>query len=252
MRSVRLTHTSSSFLGALVSLLLPSAAYSLQLFEGNWGYHGTWIQVVDSPAIDDRIYWYALGDDVSYQVQASADAGFAAENLLLDESGILANHIAPNLGPGGYFFRVREVHASGVAGDWSNTGTLDVFEDVAAPEATILSPLEGQHFSPGDSITIEVEVSDDTVLHLARFSIGGEYSGTLGIKTEGDKLAPSFDEPRTVAYATQIPATGKTGPVEISVTVSDVMHRSVTRTVTIDTGSGSGSTAKAKGRNKSK
>jgi hypothetical protein len=185
-------------------------------------------------------------------VQASSDAAFAAEGLVLDEAGILANRIVPNLGPGGYFFRVREVHATGIAGDWSITGTLDVVEDVAPPEARILSPLEGQRFSPGDPITIEVEVSDDTVLHLARFSIGGEYAGTLGIKTEGDKLNPSFDEPRTVAYDTQIPAKGKTGPVQISVTVSDVMHQSVTRSVTIDTGSGSGGTAKGKGRGKNK
>jgi hypothetical protein len=55
-----------------------------------------------------------------------------------------------------------------------------------------------------------------------------------------------------VAFDTQVPAKGKAGPVQISVTVSDVMHQSVTRTVTIDTGSGGGGTAKAKGRGKNK
>jgi len=228
-------------LGLLAAFLLhPAAAHSLELFEGNWGYEGTWLHVLDSTTMSDRVYWYELGDDVSYQVQFATDESFSAESVVLEESGILTNYFSPDLGPGSYVFRVREVHGSGVAGSWSETGTLDVVEDLKPPAVAILDPLPGQTFSAGDPISIRLEVSDDTLLRLARFTVDGEYAGTLGLKTENAKLSPSFDEARIVVFEFPLPSKGGKGLVEISVTVSDVLYRSTTRTVQIQKGKAAG------------
>lgn len=213
-------------------VLLPGSAFSLQLFEGNLGYDSDWLQVLDAPAMGDQVFWYDLGDDVTYQVQFANDATFS--EVVLDEGGIVPNYVIPGLGAGFYHFRVRETHFSGVTGSWSDTGTLEVAEDRTRPLARILSPVAGQTFSPGATIPIELEVSDDTVLHLARFTVGGDYAGILGLKAENNKLRPSFGESRIVRFDYQLPSKGKAGAVEISVDVTDVTHKAVTAAVVVD------------------
>jgi hypothetical protein len=101
--------------------------------------------------------------------------------------------------------------------------------------AQVLYPIAGQTFRLGDPISIQVEVSDDTILHLARFAINGEYLATVGLMSENFKLIPSFGETRTLVFDYQLPSRGKTGPVEISVLVSDVTNASVTSRVTVNT-----------------
>jgi hypothetical protein len=236
-------------------VLLPQTAFSLELFEGNVGYEGDWLHVLEAPAMGDQIYWYDLGDEVTYQVQCANDIDFTS--LVLNEGGIVPNYVVPDLGPGFYHFRVRESHSSGVTGSWSDTGTLEVVEDLELPQAQIVSPVAGQTFSQGDTIPIELEVSDDTVLHLARFTIGGDYAGILGLKTENYKVKPSFGESRFVVFNYQLPANGKSGALEISVDVTDVAHNSVTATVVVNTTKSSSDTTsstekkgKGWGRNK--
>jgi hypothetical protein len=219
----------------------------LDIFEGNLGYEGDWLHVINAPAMGDRVYWYGLGDDVTYQFQCAADVGFS--EVVLDESGIASNYIEPYLNPGFCHFRVREAHSSGVTGAWSDIGTLDVVEDVESPQARILSPVAGQTFSSGDTISIQLEVSDDTVLHLARFTIGGKYAGTLGLKAQNNKVYPSFGESRTVAFDYTLPK-GKKGALEIFVDVSDVTRNSVTRAVIVNVGKGGSDTEKSNGRNR--
>ncbi len=223
-------------------MLLPTSAFSVELFEGNLGYNGDWLHVMDAPAMGNRIYWYDLGDDVTYQVQCATDPTFSS--LALEESGVVTNYVEPSLGPDFYHFRVREVHSSGAMGSWSPTGTLHIVEDIEWPRAEILSPLSNQTFESGATVSIELKVSDDTVLHLARFTINGEYAGTLGLKAENHKIRPSFGEPRTVVFDYQVPTTGKTGPLEISVIVYDVTYKAVTTSVVVNGGSSS-STQKA-------
>jgi hypothetical protein len=234
-------------------VLLPQTAFSLQLFEGNIGYEGDWLHVIDAPAMGDRIYWYGLSDEVTYQVQCANDTEFTS--VVLDEGGVVPNYAVPDLAPGFYHFRVRESY-SGVAGSWSDTGTLEVVEDLEPPQAQITFPVSGQTFSQGDTIPIALEVSDDTVLHLARFTIGGDYAGILGLKTENYKVKPSFGEPRIVVFDYQLPANGKAGALEISVNVTDVANNSVTATVVVNiakTGSDtSGTEKKGKGWGRNK
>ena len=80
-------------------------------------------------------------------------------------------------------------------------------EDTEWPRARIVSPLAGS-FSAGDIVPVELEVSDDTVLHLAQFSINGRYVGAVGLKTEDYKIRPSFGEPLTVLFDLEIPKGG--------------------------------------------
>jgi hypothetical protein len=228
-------------------LALPQTAFSLDLFEGNLGYESDWLHVLDAPAMGDRVYWYTLGDDVTYQFQCAADAEFV--DIVLDERGIVPNYIAPDLGPGFCYFRVRETHSSGVTGAWSDVGTLEVIEDREAPQAKILSPVDGQTFASGETISIQLAVSDDTVLHLARFTIGDKYAGTLGLKAENNKLAPSFGKPRTVSFDYTLPK-GKKGPLTIFVDVSDVAYRSFTTAVVVNIGKGGSDTQKGNGKNR--
>ena len=117
---------------------------------------------------------------------------------------------------------------------WSDTGTLRVVEDTQLPQAQILSPSSGRIFSPLDTLSIELRVSDDTVLHLPRFTVGGQYAGTLGLKTENNKVKPSYGAPRTVFFDYQIPESAANGPMEVTVVVSDVANKAVTDTIVID------------------
>jgi hypothetical protein len=209
---------------------------------------GDWLHVLDAPAMGDRVYWYeVLNDDVTYQAQFAHDAGFSS--IVLDVDGIFTNYITPDLGLGSYYFRARDIGASGTPGSWSKTGTLEVVEDLEPPTAEILSPVAGQAYSGGDTISIELEVSDDTVLHLAQFTVNGQYAGTLGLKTENYKVSPCFGQPRTVVFD-YTPTKGKGGQLEISVLVSDVTYKTVKKTVVI--GSGKTSSAKGKGGGKKK
>jgi hypothetical protein len=234
-------------LAALYALiLLPATALSLELFEGNLGYEGDWLLVLDAPAMGDRVYWEDLGADVTYEVQCAVDDGFAS--LVLEESGITTNYVEPGLPAGFYYLRAREVHSSGDAGSWSDTGTLQVVEDVEWPRAEILSPLSGS-FSAGDIVSIELEVSDDTVLHVAQFTINGKYVGTLGLKSENYKVKPSFGEPRSLLFDYEIPK-GKRGSLEISVVVSDVTYKQATTSVVIRAGEPSSGKKGGKGRGK--
>ena len=136
---------------------------------------------------------------------------------------------------------------------------MEVLEDLEPPRARIVSPIAGQTLSQGDTIPIALEVSDDTVLHLARFTIGGDYAGILGLKTENYKVKPSFGEPRIVVFNYQLPTKGKTGALEISVVVTDVAGNTVATTVVVSTAkagsdtsdtSDTGKKGKGLGRNK--
>ena len=241
-----IVRTFRAFAVFLALILLPQTAFSLELFEGNIGYEGDWLHVLDAPGMGDRIYWYGLGDEVTYQVQCANDIEFTS--MVLDEGGIVPNYVVPDLAPGFYNFRVREAHSSGVTGSWSDTGTLEVVEDLEPPQAQINFPVSGQTLSPGDTIPIALEVSDDTVLHLARFTIGGDYAGILGLKTENYKVKPSFGESRIVVFDYQLPT--KRGALEISVIVTDVAGNSVATTVAVDVGKASSDTSDTKKKGK--
>jgi hypothetical protein len=240
----------AQILAALLTLaLLPSAAAAVRLFEGNLGYECGWLHVMNSGKISDRVYWYTSPDEASYQVQFALDDDFV--DVVSDMGEVATNYVAPGLAPGFYYFRVRAFDLDGNAGSWSNTGTLEVVEEMEAPSLEILSPADGQIYSKGDRLSITLEVSDDTVLDMARFTIDGAYAGVLGLKTENFKLAPSFGEPRTVVFEYQIPPTGKAGPLEISVMLSDVAYNTVVETVVIDTVKSDGAEVK-KGRGRKK
>jgi hypothetical protein len=227
----------SAFVALTALILLPTASFSLELFEGNLGYDGEWLSVLDSTSMSDRVYWYELGDDVTYQAQFATNESFL--DLVLDFGDIDTNYVEPGLGPGFYYFRVREIHSSGAVGSWSDTGTSEVVEDLEPPTAEILSPLPGQSFERDDLVSVQLRISDDTLVRLARFTIGGEYAGTLGLKTENSKLSPSFGEPRTVVFDYRLPKNAGKGPLEISVVVTDVRDKAVADSVVIDIG-GSG------------
>ena len=218
-------------------ILLPTTSFSLELFEGNLGYDGEWLSVLDSTSMSDRVYWYELGDDVTYQAQFATNESFL--DLVLDFHDIDTNYVEPGLGPGFYYFRVREIHSSGVVGSWSDTGTSEVMEDRELPTAEILSPLPGQSFERDDLVSVQLRISDDTLLRLARFTFGGEYAGTLGLKTENTKVSPSFGEPRTVVFDYRLPKNAGKGPLGISVVVTDVMNKAVADSVVIDIGGSS-------------
>ncbi len=223
-------------------LQAPSAP---RLFEGNLGFDGDWLYVFGSSTMSSRVYWYALSDDVIYQVQFATDEGFTS--VVSDVDGVDLNWVEPYLDPGFYYFRVRATDFSANTGPWSATGTVAVVADSEVPSAAILSPQEGDSFTKGGTISIELEVSDDTILRLARFTINGDYAGFLGLKTKDLKLFPSFGESRTVVFDAEVPKNAKS--LEIMVTVSDVMYNSVTRTVVLggsDGGSAGGSEAGSK------
>ena len=247
-----LTHKLRTLTAIFVLCLLPTTTWSVELFEGNLGYEGDWLHVWGSAAMTDRVYWYDLGTDISYRFQLSSDEAFSA--VVLDIDAIADNFVEPDVEPGLYYFRVSAFDASGTAVSASDTGTLEVVADSALPSARIVSPREGEVFHKGDTLSVELEVSDDTVLHLARFTIGGEYVGVLGLKTENYKIKPSFGEPRTVSFDYQIPTNGPIGALEIAVEVSDVLYNTVRSTVSIEC-TNDGATTKSrsnKGRGKKK
>ena len=231
-------------LALLASILLaPAASFSLDLFEGNAGYEGNWLHVLGSTAMTNRVYWQNVGAGVTYDVEFATDESFASPVLQL--TGLTENFVSPDpeLGAGSFFFRAREVYSNGQAGAWSHTGTLDVVEDLAAPSAAIVAPAEGQAFSPGQTITVQLVVADDTVLDLARFSVDGQDAGVLGLQSVDYKVVPSFGEARSVAFDVTLPAHGKGH--DISVLVSDVMYKSTA--VTVHIGASGGATTSSKG-----
>jgi hypothetical protein len=232
-RSIYTARALAALFCLLLFGLLPKTALSVQLFEGNLGFDGDWLYVLDSTAMGDRVYWYDLGTDVTYRVQfvTTDDASIVVEDI----DGITTNYVVPDLDPGSYYFQVRAIDSLGAVVSESDAGLLDVVVDQHPPIARILSPRDRQTFTQGDTISIELEVSDDTLLHLARFTIDGDYAGLLGLKTENQKLKPSFGTARTVTFDYAIPTKGKAGPLEISVAVSDVMHNTVRPTIVIDT-----------------
>ena len=170
---------------------------------------------------------------------------------MLDVDGIAKNYIEPDVAPGLYFFRVSAVDVSGAVVSTSESGTFEVVVDRAPPSAKIVSPADGQVFQKGETVSIQLEVSDDTLLRLARFTIGGEYVGVLGLKTENYKVKPSFGETRTVRFDYVLPTTGPSGALEISVDVSDVLYNTVTRGVVVDVGgAATGTSSKSRGKKK--
>jgi len=159
--------------------------------------------------------------------------------------GIEQNWVAPNVEPGFYYFHVRATDAGNQAGPWSNAGTLELVVDEEPPVAQILSPAAGQAFSAGDTISIELRVSDDTVLRKAHFMLNGEDAGTLPLATENFKTNPSFGEPRTVTF--QLTAPKKSSSLEIQAVVTDVMYKAAVATVTTGATSGGSGGGSAKG-----
>jgi hypothetical protein len=55
---------------------------------------------------------------------------------------------------------------------------------------------------------------------LARFTIGGDYVGVLGLKTENYKLKPSFGQPLTFTFDYAIATSGQGGALDVSVAMS--------------------------------
>jgi len=216
----------------LVLYLLPSSAGAVQLFEGNLGYDGDWLYVLDSSSMSDRVYWYDLGTNITYRFELATDEAFS--DVVLDVGEIETNYVEPGVGPGRYLFRVSAADATGAVVSASDIGTLEVVVDQAPPNARIVSPASGQTFRKGDTLKIELEVSDDTLLHIARFTIGGEYAGVLGLKTENYKLSPSFGESRIVTFEYSIPTKGPSGTLEIAIDVTDVVNNKVTTTVSVE------------------
>lgn len=179
-------------IAAILALyLLPISTGAVQLFERNLGYDGDWLHVLDSSSMSDRVYWYDLGTNITYRFELATDEAFSG--VVLDVGEIETNYVEPGVGPGRYFFRVSAADATGVVVSASDIGTLEVVAD-QPPNARIVSPASGQTFRKGDTLKIELELSDDTLLHIARFTIDGEYAGVLGLKTENYKLSPSFGE----------------------------------------------------------
>jgi hypothetical protein len=231
--------------------VIPASASALDLFEGNLGFAGDWLDVYDSAAMNDRVYWYELGDEVTYQAQFSASESFLSP--LIDIAGIEDNFVTPALGPGFYHFRVREAHRSGAVGSWSDSGTLEILEDRELPIARVISPSPGQNFERLDEISIVLEVADDTLLRFARFTAAGDYAGTLGLKAENGKLSPSRGTLRAVTFDFQIPKNAGKGSYEILIEVTDVMDNAVSASVVVNVGGSTTSTeggGKGQGRGK--
>ena len=249
--AIRLKFT---FLLLFAVLALPNAAFSQdttppdapRLVAGNKGWAGGhWLHVLDAPTMSARISWYALNDDVTYEVQMATDASFDA--IVFDMDGIAERWIEPSLPAGFYHFRVGATDSSGNAGPWSATGTLECAADSEPPIATIISPTEGQTFSSKGTLAIELEVSDDTVLRMAEFTLNGAWAGSLGLQAVDYKLVTSFGIARTVVFE----ADPKGKSVEIVVTVSDVVGNETTASVVVGSGdSPKGGGGKGKGHNK--
>ena len=219
-----------------------------ELFEGNLGENGDWLHVLDAPTLSDRIYWYwdpNAGN--TFQVQVATDAGF--QNVVSDMDGIEQNWVAPNVEPGFYYFHVRATDIASRTGPWSDAGTLELVVDEESPQAQILSPLPGQAFSAGGTLTIELQVADDTVLRKVHFMLNGEAAGSFGLSTENLKLKPSFGVSRTVSFQVTVPK--KASSLEIQAMVSDVMYKTTVAAVTLgatsDSGGASGGGDSAKG-----
>lgn len=229
-------------------LALPQTAFSVRLFEGNLGNDREWLHVIDAPAMVDRVYWYPEPGEPTYEIEFATDADFA--NVVLAAGAIEKNYFAPGLPVGSYHFRVRVMGEQ----DWSDpTGTLTVIADEEFPQAAILSPQPGETFAAGEVIPIEIEVSDDTVPHLARFTVDGEYAGILGLMTENQKVKPSYGEARRWIFHFECPP-GVSQTFSIVVGVTDVTQKLVSPSVTVGkaTGGGGAQPAKAKGRKKAK
>ncbi|MHC4859861.1 MAG: Ig-like domain-containing protein [Planctomycetota bacterium] len=183
---VGFTYRNLKVLAALLTLMgSPSAAWSVQIFEGNLGYDGDWLHVIDAEGMGSRVYWYESPDDVTYRVQFARDEAF--DVVVSDMGQVVNNYVAPGLAPGFYYFRVSETNSEGNSGGWSERGTLAVVEDREAPSLEIISPVDGQTFYQGETLSVELEVSDDSVLHRARFAADGSYAGALGLKTENSR-----------------------------------------------------------------
>lgn len=216
---------------------------------GNTGWEGGYVlDVLDAPTMSGRIGWNVLNDNVTYQLQIATDASFSASVFDLDR--IDQNWIEPTLPADFYYFRVRATDLAGNSGPWSETGTLEILEDLDAPIATITSPSTGQTFTKGQPIRIELAISDDTVLRLALFSINGIYTGTLGLGASDWKLLPSLGVTRTYVYETDIPKKGNASSLEIVVIVSDVVGHETTVSTVVGSGDTKGGGGKGKGHNK--
>jgi hypothetical protein len=251
--------SSFSFLLLCAVLALPSAAFSQditppdapRLVAGNIGWGGGhWLYVLDAPSMSGRISWYALNDDVTYQVQLATDASFNA--IAFDLDGLDQTWIEPNLPAGFYYFRVGASDASGNHGPWSTTGTAQRVEDSEPPSVTIISPSAEQPPSGGETVAIELEVVDDTVLRLALFSINGEYVGSLGLNGVDWKLVPSLGTPRIVVFDAPMPKKGNSSSLDIVVTVTDVVGNATTTSTVVGSGDSTkgGKGGKGKGHNK--
>jgi hypothetical protein len=230
------SHGLRALIAALALCLLPTTAWSVQLFEGNIGWNGDWLHVQDSTALGHRVYWYDLGTDVTYRFELATDEGFS--NVVLDIRGIDANYVETDVVAGFYFFRVSAIDFTGAVVSSSDIGTLDVLRDWESPTARVLPAPDGETCG---STPIQLEVSDDTVLNIARFTIDGDYVGTIGFTDDNYKLVPSLGEALIVSFDYPV-STG----ASISVEVSDVMGNRVTATGSC--GSDGGTTTGTKGK----
>jgi hypothetical protein len=102
--------------------------------------------------------------------------------------------------------------------------------DIAAPSLTILSPAEGAPFAPGQTATLSVRATDDTVVQRIVFNATGVFSSTLTT----DITPPAASVDRT--FPLSLPATTAAGTLTLTAEAFDAAGNSsgvVARNVTV-------------------
>ncbi len=214
-----------------------------RLLDGNRGTGGDWFFAKNEDGFAGHavLMWHRTDHDITHRIQVATDIGFT--DIWVDVEGIeepdwghpsisLDTHA---LVAGKYFFRVAPVDTTHTQGDWSATGKIEIADDQEPPTVQMLAPLNGDTVAKGEELTIQLQVSDDTLLSRARIFVDGEYIAAMGLKTENYKVSPSLGHARTVSFQYQLPSTGKAGATQIEVLVEDVFHQRDTATAVVET-----------------